>query len=700
MSVVVGKHSDAPQLAQYADRINGQQSQQDQLGSGGSASASMNSRTAEGPPEPQGMVPNGNVYNTNQYAKYQPRQQHQHQQQQLQHGRTMMKHELEHGGRKEGQEGERKAFGPRKHKHHQANSIHSQHSQYSHSSTSISHSQSNGDLHRFSGGSHDSHSHSHSHVEDGSFSDPQAVTNGLRPRPSDRNSEPMMDRKEGRCAAGAGAAASVGADSLGSDDYTIEIRGGGVGERKVGGARGRDHSADSAFKIEEKNRIMQEQATRRAAINKEQQNILAMMEKEDAFWKKQEDRFKLMVKRQNIAKRTSDELQQFLHKWNKVISNLAQGHRNLTQYGREETGTLRQACIAQGILCKSLADHYSEMRERISIDTGKDSNDLTKNMFSSSKQLEASGKRLSKVIKTARSKCMDSWVAYAKAVQERQRLEVANKPVTRDPFVACRLYDRDVAALRKQEMQYRKEMTRLFRDFKTEDGRRIDKTQSIMLDYLLAQKAMLEDGIKFTESAIEAVKGVDREADVNEFIHQADLVLVPPSSGRHLHQAHHSAHLSHGGHVHDSKVRTPSGLVADNVFEIQPPLRDPKTLTRLYNQECQCQGSLHRQGKYLKSSWKKTHVVLSRSGFFHQFDSKNQVQPEVSIMLKDCQVNLAPKEDPCAFEIIEASRGFSSFLGGPTRHYYKAESEEELVDWMIAIKKHIPESKIEINHDT
>lgn len=465
--------------------------------------------------------------------------------------------------------------------------------------------------------------------------------------------------------------------------------------------------------------------------------------------KKQEDRFKLMVKRQNIAKRTSDELQQFLNKWNKVISNLAQGHRNLTQYGREETGTysmhalclracmlvcacvyacvcksvclrvyvsvyiftqlllcytilgtLRQACIAQGILCKSLADHYSEMRERISIDTGKDSNDLSKNMFSSSKQLEASGKRLSKVIKTARSKCMDSWVAYAKAVQERQRLEMANKPVTRDPFVACRLYDRDVAALRKQEMQYRKEMTRLFRDFKTEDGRRIDKTQSIMLDYLLAQKAMLEDGIKFTESAIEAVKGVDREADVNEFIHQADLVLVPPSSGRHLHQAHHSAHLSHGGHVHDSKVRTPSGLVADNVFEIQPPLRDPKTLTRLYNQECQCQGSLHRQGKYLKSSWKKTHVVLSRSGFFHQFDSKNAVQPEVSIMLKDCQVNLAPKEDPCAFEIIEASRGFSSFLGGPTRHYYKAESEEELVDWMIAIKKHIPESKIEINHDT
>jgi len=35
-----------------------------------------------------------------------------------------------------------------------------------------------------------------------------------------------------------------------------------------------------------------------------------------------------------------------------------------------------------------------------------------------------------------------------------------------------------------------------------------------------------------------------------------------------------------------------------------------------------------------------------------------------------------------------------------TRHYYKAESEEELVDWMIAIKKHIPESKIEINDST
>jgi len=54
----------------------------------------------------------------------------------------------------------------------------------------------------------------------------------------------------------------------------------------------------------------------------------------------------------------------------------------------------------------------------------------------------------------------------------------------------------------------------------------------------------------------------------------------------------------------------------------------------------------------------------------------------------------------CAFEIVEPSRGIFSVVGGATRHYYKAESEEELVDWMIAIKKHIPESKIEINEST
>jgi len=429
---------------------------------------------------------------------------------------------------------------------------------------------------------------------------------------------------------------------------------------------------------EEKNRVLQEQATRRAAINKEQQNILMMMEKEDAFWKKQEDRFKLMVKRQNLAKKTSDELQQFITKWNKTMLNLAQGYRNLTPYGGEETGTLRQACIAQGILSKSMADHYSEMRERILTDTGREASDLTKNMFVNSKQLEASGKRLSKVIKTARSKCMDSWVAYAKAVQERQRLELADKHVTRDPFVACRLYDRDVANLRKQEMQYRKEMTRLFRDFKVEDGRRIDKTQSIILDYLLAQKAMFEDGIKFTESAIDAVKGIDRETDVNEFIRQADLIVAPS----------------------DSKGKRAAALHADNVFEIQPPHRDPKTLSRLYAQECHYHGTLYRQGKFLKTTWKKSYVVLSRSGFFHQFDSKNAVQPEITICLRDCQVNLAPKEDECAFEIVEPSRGLFSVVGGATRHYYKAESDEEFVDWMIAIKKHIPESKIKINEST
>eukprot|EP00954_Amorphochlora_amoebiformis_P014638 1144687-Amorphochlora_amoeboformis.AAC.2 len=420
----------------------------------------------------------------------------------------------------------------------------------------------------------------------------------------------------------------------GSSDVKYEERSGDIKisikeEQELGSSEDAVYSEQvesSSYASIQRSKLMQEQATRRAAINKEQQNILMMMEKEDAFWKKQEDRFKLMVKRQNLARRTSDDLQQFLNKWNKVMISLAQGYRNLTQHGRDETGTLRQACIAQGILCKSIADHYSEMRERIFSDAGREAADLTKNMFTNSKQLEASGKRLSKVIKTARSKCMDSWVAYAKAVNERQRLELANKPVTRDPFVACRLYDRDVAALRKQEMLYRKEMTRLFRDFKVEDGRRIDKTQSIMLDYLLAQKAMLEDGIKFTESAIEAVKGIDREADVEEFIRQADLLVAPSSSS-------------------DTKGKRSTSMHADNVFEVQPPHRDPKTLTRLYAQECQCQGPLYRQGKFLRGSWKQTHVVLSRSGFFHQFDSKNAVQPEVSICLRDCKVNLAPKED-------------------------------------------------------
>eukprot|EP00468_Gymnochlora_sp_CCMP2014_P012447 CAMPEP_0167756936 /NCGR_PEP_ID=MMETSP0110_2-20121227/9654_1 /TAXON_ID=629695 /ORGANISM="Gymnochlora sp., Strain CCMP2014" /LENGTH=591 /DNA_ID=CAMNT_0007643085 /DNA_START=136 /DNA_END=1911 /DNA_ORIENTATION=+ len=484
------------------------------------------------------------------------------------------------------------------------------------------------------------------------------------------------------------------------DDVKIEIRsenGGGLGsqhsprgdQKVVDGDKligdeldekvATPHLEGGSYASQEKSRIMQEQATRRAAINKEQQNILMMMEKEDAFWRKQEDRFKMMVKRQNVAKRTSEDLQQFVNKWNKVMMSHAQGYRNLTLFGREETGTLRQACIAQGILSKSLADHFSEMRERIFTDTGREATDLSKNMFTTTKQLETSGKRLSKVIKTARVKCMDSWVSYAKAVNERQRLELAGKPVTRDPFVACRLYDRDVASLRKQEMQYRKEMTRLFRDFKVEDGRRIDKTQSIVLDYLLSQKAMLEDAIKFTESAIDAVKGIDREADVNEFIRQADLVVAPSS---------------------DTKGSKNAPGAVDNVFEIQPPHRDPKTLTRLYAQECQCQGSLYRQGKFLKT-WKKSHVVLSRSGFFHQFDSKNAVQPEISIRLRDCHVSLAPKEDPCAFEIIEPSRGFFSVVGsGPTRHCYKADSEEELVDWMIAMKKHIPESAIKIKNDS
>ncbi len=141
----------------------------------------------------------------------------------------------------------------------------------------------------------------------------------------------------------------------------------------------------------------------------------------------------------------------------------------------------------------------------------------------------------------------EAWAEYSQAVEERQRdvnaersgaalrcaarasaptshrlSPAARSPVSKDPFLACRLYERETVELRNSERVFTREMSRLFLQLKVDDGvrtharrppapsrmrahcahplaragRRIDAVKSLLLDFLIAQKALLEHTVK------------------------------------------------------------------------------------------------------------------------------------------------------------------------------------------------------------
>jgi hypothetical protein len=412
-----------------------------------------------------------------------------------------------------------------------------------------------------------------------------------------------------------------------------------------------------------------EQQRRRELITAEQNNVQLSAEKEDAYWEKQDQRFKHLVERTANAQRTAEELHQYLAKGTKVLNGFAEAVLAQGSWGSKEIGTLRQAAIAHDTLRNSIYEHYSEMKEKVFSESVNQAVQLARATAKRTVALQQAGQKTGKTIRMHRDRVAETWKEYQRLVAERQRLELADRPVSRDPFLACRVYERAMAELEEVEANYNKDMSSLFLELRVEDGRRIDQIKVILLDYLLAQKALLEHTVKFTESAIAAVKAIDRERDVNEFISHADLLVHPPRR-------------ADGSKDHAAQVTS--------IFELPPPGRSPATIRNLHRQEVVHEGKLLRPGKIFKSNWKEIFVAVSAAGFFHYFDDQMASAPALSLALHECQVAAAPSVDKLAFEIAEPNRSFFSFAGSVVRHVFKAASDEDFGLWMGAMRRFAP----------
>ena len=430
--------------------------------------------------------------------------------------------------------------------------------------------------------------------------------------------------------------------------------------------------------LQQRERLHREQQLRREYIAREQQKVLLMNEKEDAHWEKQDQRFRAMVERMLVGQQTCEELHNYLVKGARSLNIFAEALLAQPSMGTKEIGTLREAAIAQDILRNSIYEHHSEMKERVFADSIRQGMQLAVNMQKRTQALQQAGLRTGKSIRANRERVSVAWGEYEAVVNERYKAELDDAPVEVDPFLGCRVYEREQQEMRRIEQEYTKEMSKLFLELKVDDGRRIDAIKSILLDYLLAQKALLEHTVKFTENAIASVKAIDREKDVMEFVTHSDLLL------------NHSPKSVDG--VSSTGQATVTGGAgparATTIFEVPPPYRDPKSLEGLYRHELEKEGQLFRQGRWVKSNWKEIYCAVSRSGFFHYFDDPKDSTPALSVTLVDCQVRICPEIDKFAFVIEEPNKSFFNFANAPTKYYFKAESEEKMVDWMVAIKKY------------
>jgi hypothetical protein len=334
-----------------------------------------------------------------------------------------------------------------------------------------------------------------------------------------------------------------------------------------------------------------------------------------------------------------------------------------------------------------------EMRDRVFTNGARQASALSKNLSKEFTVLESKSNKLFKKIKGRRAKARDSWANYEKALAGRSEAEVKRVPIKEDPFVACRSYEQQAKVLEVQRNEYHVEMDVIFRKFQEVDRSRVDATKAILLDNLLAQRAVLHDVAKFTDTAIEAVKQIDAPADVDLYTWEVGLMMRD--------QNQLGGEQGQGQGVKPTKSNSSDGKTKSNVdtsakrtvFSIPSPSHSfsrEGTIKKLFSLEIEHEGVLFKQGRIFKSSWTKVYGCLSKSGFLHIFAKKSSNTPEATISVLDAKLgrskDLAKDGAPLAFYLETLDTGIFAF-GSTTVSNFKTEDDEALDLWLEAIEQ-------------
>lgn len=281
-----------------------------------------------------------------------------------------------------------------------------------------------------------------------------------------------------------------------------------------------------------------------------------------------------------------------------------------------------------------------------------------------SKELEAAAKRLQAMIKEAvsdleqhRSGIDELWESYVEVYEKYLNCLHSGSMVTADPLIAGRKYVLAVENLRVHERKFTEVMEGVFDEIEVLDRRRIDGLKDILEDYYTMEREILNLMLLVNEDTVKLLRGISGEKDVGDYLRGGDF---NKNEGK------------------ESVFRNEQNVSEDNEVSIQA------------QETNELDGDLQRPGKFVRSNWYDTYVILASTGYFYQFESRKAIEPKLSFRVtSEAVVKLHDKPDLLAFSISVPDTSFFGSSDRPINYVFRTSGQEELVKWLTVLEKHV-----------
>jgi len=267
-------------------------------------------------------------------------------------------------------------------------------------------------------------------------------------------------------------------------------------------------------------------------------------------------------------------------------------------------------------------------------------------------KLKSRANQFNKEMLVRRKACETTWTAY---YQEMSKSGGDN--IAKDPYLTGRLFDRKTLDYQAIQKSYTTEMGQIFDKVITLDRQRLEEQKSILVDYMMNLKEFHRQEIARIEKTLDSIQLVNPEEDVKNFVNKGKFYTP----------------------LYSSEDRTP-------IFNVPLQFVRNQELVRAIHEDVERWGEIYRPGKIIASNWKPVHAIVTKYGYFHFFQDKQDETPSLSIRLKDSTVAMKSEKENC-FELALPVAGWS-FLSGNTSYIFKCESQENMIDWIVTLKKY------------
>lgn len=382
-------------------------------------------------------------------------------------------------------------------------------------------------------------------------------------------------------------------------------------------------------------------------LMRERANVSATLQTEQTRADQELATLEQFILRAESGDATCTELQAHVQAENKVLLALATSLSNLPTFGAKDRGTMKLAGPAKLKFGTSVAEHIRHAHDHVLGPSARKLTALVKELKHSTSDLRKAIKPLRNTLANSRRDVMNSWAAYERAVTERfNAQEKGAETIAKvDPYLRCRQFELETIKQAQVRQNVFTDIQNLASDVGHLEARRVDSLRTVLLENLEAQRELQLEALKETEAAIQAISAVDQKSDMSSFVAESGLTAKKSLLGS----------------------------------------LDQDFFYRLYRFEVHRQGTVARLGGLLGRSWKNVFCAVSRTGYFHCFEDSMAVSPSLTIRLFDCLAAPAPSVHALAFEIEQPNYSVFSLTGNPVKFYFKADSAQEVYEWVLAL---------------